>query len=120
MLRLTGRFSEKPTSCQIAVKLQKNILKISELTWIWQLQLLRLPLHQDRSGEQWTRAAEVDSSFFFNLSSPLPGRLLNHLADLMERDKDQLAGLDTLDNGKPLSSAVEDVEQSISTFQWDL
>ena len=38
----------------------------------------------------------------------------------MERDKDQLAGLDTLDNGKPLSAAVEDVEQSISTFQWGL
>ena len=38
----------------------------------------------------------------------------------MERDKDQLAGLDTLDNGKPLSTAVEDVEQSISTFQWEL
>ena len=38
----------------------------------------------------------------------------------MERDKEQLAGLDTLDNGKPLASAVEDVEQSISTFQYDL
>ena len=56
---------------------------------------------------------------FLQLVLSLPGRLLNHLADLMERDKDQLAGLDTLDNGKPLSAAVEDVEQSISTFQWD-
>ena len=102
------------------MKLQKNILKISELTWIWQLQLLRLPLHQDRSGEQWTRAVEVGSSPSFSSTCPLPGRLLNHLADLMERDKDQLAGLDTLDNGKPLSTAVEDVEQSISTFQWEL
>ena len=35
----------------------------------------------------------------------------------MERDKDQLAGLDTLDNGKPLSTAVEDVEQKAATAQ---
>ena len=52
-----------------------------------------------------------------SLLSFIPGRLLNTLADLMERDKEQLAGLDTLDNGKPLASAIEDVEQSISTFQ---
>ena len=74
-------------------------------------------------GSKWrTMDASGRGGFFlfFNLSSPLPGRLLNHLADLMERDKDQLAGLDTLDNGKPLSAAVEDVEQSISTFQWEL
>ena len=76
-------------------------------------------------GSQW-RTMDASNRggfflfFFSNLSSPLPGRLLNHLADLMERDKDQLAGLDTLDNGKPLSAAVEDVEQSISTFQWEL
>ena len=55
--------------------------------------------------------------YFLFFPSFIPGRLLNTLADLIERDKQQLAGLDTLDNGKPLASAVEDVEQSISTFQ---
>ena len=64
----------------------------------------------DASGRGWILIKVFLLSF-------IPGRLLNTLADLMERDKEQLAGLDTLDNGKPLASAIEDVEQSISTFQ---
>ncbi len=30
------------------------------------------------------------------------GRLLNKLADLIEKHKEELAALETLDNGKPL------------------
>ena len=67
----------------------------------------------DASGRGWILIKVSPIS----LLSFIPGRLLNTLADLMERDKEQLAGLDTLDNGKPLPSAIEDVEQSISTFQ---
>ena len=33
------------------------------------------------------------------------GRLLNRLADLVERNLDELAGLETLDNGKPIRDA---------------
>ena len=33
------------------------------------------------------------------------GRLMNKLADLMEKNLDELAGLETLDNGKPISDA---------------
>jgi len=64
------------------------------------------------------RAAFKPGSAWRKMDASGRGRLLNTLADLIERDKQQLAGLDTLDNGKPLASAVEDVEQSISTFQY--
>ena len=67
------------------------------------------------NGRKWARSILILASSTF--LSFISGRLLNTLANLMERDKQQLAGLDTLDNGKPLPSAVEDVEQSISTFQ---
>ena len=33
------------------------------------------------------------------------GRLLNRLADLIEKNKDELAALESLDNGKPLRDA---------------
>ncbi|MFM7315759.1 MAG: aldehyde dehydrogenase family protein [bacterium] len=33
------------------------------------------------------------------------GRLMHRLADLIERDKEQLAALETLDNGKPISES---------------
>ena len=40
------------------------------------------------------------------------------LVDLMQRDKDYLARLDTVDNGKSLSSALADVEQSIDVLTY--
>jgi len=45
-------------------------------------------------------------------------RLMRRLADLMERDSDILSRLDTQDNGKPVSDSLEDVEQSVNTFQY--
>ena len=46
------------------------------------------------------------------------GRLVTRLANLMERDKQQLARLDTTDNGKTLEDALGDVDQAISTFHY--
>ena len=40
------------------------------------------------------------------------------LAALMERDKDYLASLDTVDNGKTLASSLADVEQSIDVMNY--
>ena len=34
------------------------------------------------------------------------GRLLNKLADIIEANKDELAALETLDNGKPIADAM--------------
>ncbi|KAL0091225.1 aldehyde dehydrogenase domain-containing protein [Phycomyces blakesleeanus] len=47
------------------------------------------------------------------------GRLLNKLADLMERDIDEIATLDALDNGKAFSVARDvDVTDSIGCFRY--
>ena len=46
------------------------------------------------------------------------GRLMLKLAALMERDKDYLASLDTVDNGKTLASSLADVEQSIDVMTY--
>ncbi|KAK9299420.1 hypothetical protein QLX08_007580 [Tetragonisca angustula] len=47
------------------------------------------------------------------------GVLLNKLADLIEENRTYLASLETLDNGKPYSSAYEfDVPQSIATLRY--
>ncbi|KAG1123693.1 hypothetical protein G6F42_010307 [Rhizopus arrhizus] len=47
------------------------------------------------------------------------GRLINKLADLMERDKDEIATLDALDNGKAFTIARDvDVTDSIGCFRY--
>lgn len=47
------------------------------------------------------RAAFKRGSAYRNLDASERGRLLNKLADLLERDRVKLATLETLDNGKP-------------------
>merc|ERR1712241_1038825 len=42
------------------------------------------------------------------------GRLLNKMADLIERDQEYLARLETLDNGKPLEASRGDLTHAIS------
>lgn len=63
------------------------------------------------------RAAFQPASPWRSMDASGRGRLLLRLADLMTRDREVLAGLDTLDNGKPVEDARGDVDQSISTFQ---
>ncbi|XP_068127447.1 aldehyde dehydrogenase X, mitochondrial-like [Hyperolius riggenbachi] len=47
------------------------------------------------------------------------GRLLNHLADLMERDRVYLASLESLDNGKPFSVSYHlDVAEAIKIYRY--
>lgn len=46
------------------------------------------------------------------------GKLLNKLADLVERDQNQLASLESLDNGKPFSKAVSDVHASSACLRY--
>lgn len=46
------------------------------------------------------------------------GRLINKLADLIERDIDHLARLEVADNGKPLAEAAFDMECAVSTFRY--
>jgi aldehyde dehydrogenase (NAD+) len=47
------------------------------------------------------------------------GRLLNQLADLIERNADQLARLESLDNGKPVSVAkAVDVAKTVACYRY--
>lgn len=47
------------------------------------------------------------------------GRLINKLADLMERDIDELAAIESLDNGKPFSLAkAVDIQLTIKTYRY--
>ncbi|KAL5484192.1 hypothetical protein EMCRGX_G020648, partial [Ephydatia muelleri] len=47
------------------------------------------------------------------------GRLLNKLADLIERDKDYLARLETLDNGKPYTDSLTgDLPGTIACYRY--
>lgn len=46
------------------------------------------------------------------------GRLLYKLADLVERDANELAELESLDNGKPFGDAVFDMKCAVDTFRY--
>ncbi|EZA52207.1 hypothetical protein DMN91_010037 [Ooceraea biroi] len=46
------------------------------------------------------------------------GQLMNKFADLVTRDLDYIATLETLDNGKTYASAVEDIQASICTLRY--
>ena len=47
------------------------------------------------------------------------GKLLNKLADLMERDQKYLANLETLDNGKPVNIAYSvDLVLTIKCYRY--
>lgn len=64
------------------------------------------------------RAAFKVGSPWRTMDASKRGQLMNRLADLMDRDKDVLASLDTWDNGKPLASATEDVEGSVDCIRY--
>ncbi|KAL0121830.1 hypothetical protein PUN28_006946 [Cardiocondyla obscurior] len=46
------------------------------------------------------------------------GQLMHKLADLVTRDLEYIATLETLDNGKPYTSAVEDVQAGVATLRY--
>merc|ERR1712071_152711 len=46
------------------------------------------------------------------------GHLISKLADLIERDADYLASLEALDNGKPLSEALFDIECAVGCLRY--
>ncbi|XP_032664219.1 retinal dehydrogenase 1 [Odontomachus brunneus] len=46
------------------------------------------------------------------------GQLIHKLADLIERDVDYIASLETLDNGKTYANAVGDIRASVAFFRY--
>ncbi len=64
------------------------------------------------------RAFKIGSEWR-TMDASVRGELLNRLADLMERDREQLAALETLDNGKPYGEAFNvDLTLSIKCFRY--
>jgi aldehyde dehydrogenase (NAD+) len=57
-------------------------------------------------------------SVWRNMDASARGRLLNKLADLIERDSIILSNLETLDNGKPYDDSAFDVQCAIDTFRY--
>ena len=53
------------------------------------------------------------------MSAAERGRLLNKLADLVEENKEELAALETLDNGKPINEFVNgDLPLTIACYRY--
>lgn len=53
-----------------------------------------------------------------DMDSQMRGDILLKIASLIERDVDEIAMLDTLDNGKPLREAEGDINDGIHTFRY--
>ncbi|XP_076619032.1 aldehyde dehydrogenase X, mitochondrial [Colletes latitarsis] len=53
-----------------------------------------------------------------NMDASARGKLMNTFANLIERDLDYIATLETLDNGKTYNNAVWDVQASIDTIRY--
>ncbi|ETN58358.1 aldehyde dehydrogenase [Anopheles darlingi] len=64
------------------------------------------------------KAAFARSAPWRQLDASARGRLLNRLADLMQRDTDTLANLESLDNGKTFGDSVFDIGCAIDTFRY--
>lgn len=52
------------------------------------------------------------------ISATARGNLLYRLADLIEENIDELARLETLDNGKPINDSVGDIESVIACYRY--
>src|SRR5690606_5711398 len=46
------------------------------------------------------------------------GRLMNKLADLIEANREELAALETFDNGKPINDALGDLTMVVDVFRY--
>lgn len=64
------------------------------------------------------RAAFARGSAWRTMDASKRVRLLLKLADIMEENTDYLASLETIDNGKPFTSAIGDVMASIATIRY--
>ncbi|XP_055585639.1 aldehyde dehydrogenase X, mitochondrial [Uranotaenia lowii] len=67
---------------------------------------------------QAAKAAFARNSSWRQMDASARGKLLNKLADLMERDINVLANLESLDNGKAFGDSVFDMNCAIDTFRY--
>ncbi|KAI1287426.1 Retinal dehydrogenase 1 [Halotydeus destructor] len=72
----------------------------------------------DKAVEAAQRAFELGSEWR-TMDASKRGRLLNLLADAIERDRDYLGSLETLDNGKPIGEALFDIDCAVACFRYN-
>ncbi|XP_053693334.1 aldehyde dehydrogenase, mitochondrial-like [Sabethes cyaneus] len=64
------------------------------------------------------KAAFERKSVWRQMDASARGKLLHKLCDLMEKNLEYLAALESLDNGKPYASAVYDVHASVASLRY--
>jgi acyl-CoA reductase-like NAD-dependent aldehyde dehydrogenase len=64
------------------------------------------------------KAAFSRNSEWRKMDASVRGKLINQLADLLQRDLKELARLETLDNGKPLSDSEFDIQCSVDVLRY--
>ncbi len=64
------------------------------------------------------RAAEVGFLKWWDLDAFKRGQIMNQVAQLLRQNKDRLAYLESLDMGKPLAAAANDIEVSARYFEF--
>jgi aldehyde dehydrogenase (NAD+) len=117
---------------EVATGLQTRILINNQ--WVNSMSGKTFPSFNPSTGEEICQVAEADtadvdqavkaarSAFegpWRKMSAAERGRLLNRFADLVEKNADQLARLETLDNGKPYHVArAADLPLTISCYRY--
>ncbi|XP_012226243.1 retinaldehyde dehydrogenase 3 [Linepithema humile] len=71
----------------------------------------------DKAVEAAKRAFNRNSKWR-KMNPYIRGQLMHKFADLVTRDLEYIATLETLDNGKTYASAVEDVQASVATLRY--
>lgn len=64
------------------------------------------------------RAAFQSGSEWRTMDASARGKLMYKLAELIEQNKNYLANLESLDNGKPFGDSLFDIGMAISTLQY--
>lgn len=64
------------------------------------------------------KVAFQPDSLWRTIDASARGQLIYKLATLIETNKNELAYLESLDNGKPLEDSLLDISMAISTFQY--
>jgi len=64
------------------------------------------------------KKAFARGSVWRNMNASARGTLVNKLADLIERDINAIANLETLDNGKPFEDSIMNVNASLSILRY--
>ena len=117
---------------EVASGLQTKILINNQ--WVNSLSGKTFPTFNPSTGEEICQVAEADAADvdqavtaartafegpWRKMSAAERGRLLNRLADLIEANADQLARLETLDNGKPYHVArAADLPLTIACYRY--